>query len=216
MERRCKNKKVITFVCIFFSIALIIAYYLNIILPILKTYTAAETRSVTERAINLAVSNVINRTISYDALIDITYTANGEIASFSANQHEINTITREIVKETQFQMQTIGEDGVKINIGTFTGFPFLLGKGPIVNLRLVPIGVVGSNFESEFESVGINMTKHSLFLYIDVHISIVMPIKSYEFKTTNEVLLAESIIVGKVPEVYLNGLGVGKNLNLVP
>ena len=113
-------------------------------------------------------------------------------------------------------MNTLGEDGVNINLGTFTGIPFLIGRGPVLNLKLVPIGIVGSNFESLFQSVGINMTKHSLFLYIDVHVSIIMPIKSYDFETSNQVLLAESVIVGKVPEVYLNGGGIGKNLNLIP
>ena len=80
----------------------------------------------------------------------------------------------------------------------------------------MPVGAVSSNFDSEFDSVGINMTKHTLFLYVNTHISIVMPVKTYDFYSTNQVMLAESIIVGKVPEVYLNGGSLGKSLNLVP
>jgi len=207
---------VIFFIFIFFVLIGFISYYFYLILPIVKTYSSAQIQSATEKAVNIAVSNVINRSLRYDSLIDITYNSDGEISSFSANQHEINSIAREIVKEAQFQMNSLGEDGVNINLGTFTGFPFLIGKGPLINLKLMPIGVVGSDFTSEFSSVGINMTKHSLFLYIDVKVSMVMPIKGYEFNITNQVLLAESIIVGKVPDVYFNGQGIGKNLNLVP
>ena len=206
----------IFFIFIFFVLIGFISYYFYLILPIVKTYSSAQIQSATEKAVNIAVSNVINRSLRYDSLIDITYNSDGEISSFSANQHEINSIAREIVKEAQFQMNSLGEDGVNINLGTFTGFPFLIGKGPLINLKLMPIGVVGSDFTSEFSSVGINMTKHSLFLYIDVKVSMVMPIKGYEFNITNQVLLAESIIVGKVPDVYFNGQGIGKNLNLVP
>ena len=159
---------------------------------------------------------MINRTISYDTLIDINYDSNGEIISFSANQYEINSITREIVKEAQLQMQTLGNNGLKLNFGTLTGIPVLIGRGPLINFRLVPIGAVSSKFDSEFDSVGINITKHTLFLYINTHVSIVMPVKSYDFYSTNQVMLAESIIVGKVPEVYLNGGSLGKSLNLVP
>jgi len=216
MKKRCNKKKTTVILFIFFIFIFTLVYYFAIVLPIVKTYSEAEIRKITEKAINISVSNVINRTLSYDNLIDISYNQNGEIISFSANQYEINTISREIVKEAQIQMQNLGEDGLKINIGTFTGFPFLIGKGPKLNLNLVPIGVVCSNFESQFSSVGINMTKHSLFLYVEVHVSIVMPIKSYDFKTRSQVLLAESVIVGKVPEVYLNGGSIGKNLNLVP
>ena len=212
--RKRKNKK-------FFFILMVIIFmvfccYFFVSHPIIKTYTAAKTQAVTEQAINTAVSNVINRTLSYDSLIDINYDSNGSISSFSANQYEINTITREIVKEAQYQMNDLGEDGLKVNIGTLTGIPLLQGRGPVINLRLTPIGAVTSSFKSQFSSVGINMTKHTLYLYIEVDVSIVLPIKSYNVHTSNQVMLAESIIVGKVPEVYLNGGSIGESLNLVP
>ena len=216
MKKRWSKRKISFFVLSFLFLFLGAIYYLKVVNPVIKTYSAAQTRALTEQAVNLAVSNVINRSISYDTLIDISYNASGEIASFSANQYEINSITREIVKEAQFLMDSIGEDGLPLNIGTFTGIPFLLGRGPMINLKLVPIGSVSGTFASEFNAVGINMTRHALFLYVDIHVSIVMPIKSYDVYTTSQVLLAESIIVGKVPEVYLNGGSLGQSLNLVP
>ena len=212
-RNKLKRKR---FILVFFILIILLIYYFAVVSPVVKTYSAQETKAVTEKAINLAVSNVINRTLSYDSLIDINYSQTGEIVSFSANQYEINTITREIVKETQYQMNSLGQSGLKINLGTFSGIPFLIGHGPQVHLNLVPIGVVSSKFDSEFNSVGINMTKHTLFLYINVHVNIVLAIQSYDIYTTNQVLLAESIIVGKVPEVYLNGGSLGKSLNLIP
>lgn len=191
-------------------------YYFFAISPVVKSYTYAQTRAITEEAVNRAVSNVINQSLKYDSLIDISYTASGEITSFTANQFEINSISREIVEQAQIEMQTLGKNGLDIKLGTFSGIPFLIGRGPSINLKLTPIGAVSSNFESLFESVGINMTKHTLYLYVNVHVNIVLPIKSYDIHTSNQVLLAESIIVGKVPEVYLNGSILGKTLNLVP
>lgn len=216
MRKRWNKNSATTIISIFFILIVLLIYYFTVVLPVIKTYSAQETKSITEKAINLAVSNVINRTLSYDALIDINYSQSGEIVSFSANQYEINSITREIVKEAQYQMTNVGRNGLPIKLGTFSGIPFLIGKGPTINLNLIPIGVVSGKFDSEFSSVGINMTKHTLFLYIDVHVSIVLPVQSYDIYSTNQVLLAESIIVGKVPEVYLNGGSLGKSLNLVP
>ncbi len=210
-----KKNVIIKFFLILF-IFFIIIYYFFVVSPVVKTYTAAETRALTEKAINIAVSNVINQSLRYDSLIDISYNANGEIVSFTANQFEINSISREIVEQAQLEVSYLGENGLNINIGTFSGIPFLIGRGPNINLKLTPIGAVSSNFESLFESVGINMTKHTLYLYVNVHVSIVLPIKSYDIYTSNQVLLAESIIVGKVPEVYLNGSIIGKSLNLIP
>lgn len=215
MKIRKRRKFKIILILSFFAV-IFFSYFYFIASPVIKTYSQIEIASITEKAINLAVSNVVNRTLSYDALIDINYGQTGEIVSFSANQYEINSITREIVKETQYQLNHISNDELKLNLGTLTGIPMFLGRGPKVILKLVPIGVVNGSFNSQFSSVGINMTKHTLLLYINVHIGLVMPIKTYNFHTSNQVLLAESIIVGKVPEVYLNGGSLGKSLNLVP
>lgn len=215
--RKTTLKKKIVIIAISLSIVfLFLLYYFFVMGPVIKTYTAAETSAITEKAVNLAVSNVINRSISYDSLIDITYNANGDIVAFTANQFEINSITREIVNEAQRIMNDLGEDGLDINLGTFSGIPFFIGRGPIVKLKLVPIGAVTSSFTSQFRSVGINMTQHTIYLNIEVHVSIVLPIKSYEVYSTNQVMLAESVIVGQVPEVYLNGGSLGQSLNLVP
>ena len=184
-------------------------------MPVIKIYSKAETKALTDRAVNIAVSNVVNRSLTYGNLIDITYTQNGEIAAFSANQYEINAISREIIKETQSQLESLGNGGININLGTLSGFSYFIGKGPIIRFNLVPIGTALADFESSFSSVGINMTKHSLFLNVKLHVSVAMPIKAYELYTNNQVLLSESIIVGKVPEVYLNGGSLGESLDLV-
>lgn len=212
-KRVNKSKIIITVVII---LVFLFCHYFFVASPVIKTYTSAEVRNLTERAVNMAVSNVINHTLNYDTLIDVNYSPNGEITAFSANQYEINTITREIVKEAQEYMEILGEDGLNINIGTMTGIPFLIGRGVKINLKLTPIGAVNGSFKSEFNSVGINMTKHTLFLDVNIHVSIVLPIRTYDYYTTNQVLLAESIIVGKVPEVYLSGGSLGESLNLVP
>ncbi|MBR2970014.1 MAG: sporulation protein YunB [Clostridia bacterium] len=216
MKTKRNKNKITIIILVFFILSVLLSYYFFVASPIIKTYSEAEVKSLIERSVNLAVSNVINRTLSYDALIDIHYTDSGEIISFSANQYEINSITREIVKESQFLMKDIGRDGLKMHLGTISGVPFFIGHGPMISLKLVPIGAVSGEFVSEFDSVGINKTKHTLFLYINVHVSIVLPIKSHEIVSANQVLLAESIIIGKVPQVYLDGAGLGKSLNLVP
>ena len=72
------------------------------------------------------------------------------------------------------------------------------------------------DFVSEFDAVGINMTKHTLLLSVVVNVNLILPLKSYEFTSTNQVLLAESVIIGKVPEVYLSGESLRKTLNLLP
>ena len=89
MKINKKKKNIKAFIILFFLASVIIYYYFFIVLPVVKTYSSQQIKSSTEKAVNLAVSNVINRTLKYDSLIDITYAKTGEIASFSANQYEL-------------------------------------------------------------------------------------------------------------------------------
>ena len=191
-------------------------YYLKIINPVIKNYSRAKINALTEQAVNLAVSNVINTTLNYDSIVNVNYTSTGEISYVSANQYVVNSITREVVKNAQFQMLSLGEDGIKIPIGTFTGLSFFVGRGPNVKLQMLPIGIVSSNFKSEFTSVGINNTLHQLFLEITAKVELTMPFKNIKVDTTTSVLLCEGIIIGKVPEVYFNNSKLEKVLDLVP
>lgn len=191
-------------------------YYIKIVNPIIKNYSKAKINALTEQAINLAVSNVVNTTLNYDSIVNVNYTNNGEISYLSANQYVVNTITREVVKNAQFQMLSLGEEGIKIPVGTFTGFSFFVGRGPNVKLQMLPIGIVSSNFKSEFTSVGINNTLHQLFLEITAKVELTMPFKNIKVDTTTSVLLCEGIILGKVPEVYFNNNKMEKVLDLVP
>lgn len=214
-----KSRKKRKFVCIFsvlIILALFFVYYNRVVSPIIKTYSSAKINALTEKAVNMAVSNVINTTVNYDSLVNISYDENNNINYLSANQHIINTIAREVIKNAYSEMENISISGINLPVGTFTGLPFFIGKGHNVNLKIVPIGVANSKFESQFISVGINNTLHKIYLNIDVNVSMVLPVKTYTFNTKQTVLLCEGIIIGKVPNTYLNANSLQNMLDLVP
>lgn len=190
--------------------------YIKLINPVIKNYSKAKVNALAEQVLNQAVSNVINTTLNYDSLINANYTSTGEIAYLSANQYAVNTITREVIKNAQFLMQNLGEDGIKIPIGTFSGLSVFSGRGPNVKLQILPISIVSSNFNSTFTSVGINNTLHQLFLDVFAKIEIVFPLKNIRVNIQQSVLLCEGIILGKVPNVYFNNSDLNKQLDLVP
>ena len=72
------------------------------------------------------------------------------------------------------------------------------------------------DFTSTFESVGINQTKHSIYLNVIADISIVMPSRTENFAVPTEILVGESVIVGQVPDAYLQSDIFGSKLNLSP
>jgi sporulation protein YunB len=108
----------------------------------------------------------------------------------------------------------IGNEGIQVSIGMFTGLAFLYNFGPKVSLKLTPIGIVTTDMYSEFVSIGINQTSHKVYITIEASLEVVLPFSTRTIDSVTNVLLTESVIVGKVPNVYLNS-GVNK-INLIP
>lgn len=211
-----KRKKIVAIFIMIFTLFSFYFYYIKLVNPVIRSYTKAKINALTEQVLNVAVSNVINASINYDSVINIGYTNTGEIAYLNANQYVINTITREVVKNAQELMLDVGEDGVVVPLGTFTGLSIFNGRGPNVKLQMVPVGIVASNFNSVFTSVGINNTLHQLFLNIFAKVELVLPLKNCVVNIQQSVLLCEAIVVGKVPEVYFGNNNIGKCFDLTP
>ena len=214
--RRKKTKVFTSLVILIIVFFTLVFGYVRLVNPIIVSYSKAKVNALTEQAVNLAVSNVINATLNYDSIVNISYTNTGEISFINANQYIINTITREVVKNAQHQMLSLGEDGIKIPIGTFTGITLLSGRGPGVKLQIVPVGVVSSKYNSTFTSVGINNTLHQLYLEVVTKVELIMPLKNQVITTSQTVLLCEGIIIGKVPEVYFGENILDNSLDLKP
>lgn len=92
--------------------------------------------------------------------------------------------------------------------GSFTGFKLLAGKGPGVKIQISPIGDVETDLKSEFTSQGINQTLHRIYLNVKCRVNILTPFQDLEKEITNQVLLAENVIVGRIPNTYYNLEGI--------
>jgi sporulation protein YunB len=116
----------------------------------------------------------------------------------------------------QVKLDDIGIQGIDIPIGSFTGMPILMGRGPEIKIKLLPVASIQSHFLSEFESVGINQVKHRIYINVETTVNLVLPVANRKITTSSMVLVCESVIIGDVPAVYLNGGGINGLLNLVP
>lgn len=102
---------------------------------------------------------------------------------------------------------------LRLHFGSFTGFKLLAGRGPDVRIKISSIGNIETNLKSEFTSKGINQTLHRVYLDVNAKVSILTPFKDIEKDITNQVLLIENVIVGRIPETYYNIDGVDERDN---
>jgi len=101
-------------------------------------------------------------------------------------------------------LRTIDTSTVSIPIGNATGINFLSGKGPKIPLEIIPVGSVSASCGSEFTSAGINQTRHRLTMIVTASVTILLPRDSVTSVVTTEVNIAETVLVGSVPDTYTN------------
>ena len=217
-KRYIKNhKKRLAFVfSVFCFLCCVIMFYKNNINNIINETVEIKCEALAVKAMNMAIGDVVMDSVVYDELVNIVNNENGEISMIKANSLAINNISKSLSKTTESYVNDIGNNGVKIPIGNFTGIPLLVGMGPSINLKVKPVGAVVCRFSSKFETAGINQTNHKIYITISTSVNTVLPILSNSVKAEQQVLVSESIIIGKVPEVYLYSDQLDTLLNFVP
>lgn len=216
--RRRKKIRRLTIVSIFCLFVLAVLLYLeNVVNPVVVNLTRQEIFSLSTSAVSDAVYDVLSDSnITYDDLVEVEYNGEDMVSVIHLNTVKLNVLARQFYQVAQNYLNKMGQNGVNIPLGAFTGLPFLSGVGPKVNIKLLPVGAMSSNFESSFLSAGINQTNHLLYINLNASVSLVLPAYSSTIDSVTEVLVAESVIVGAVPEVYMSGessLSYCPNLN---
>lgn len=129
----------------------------------------------------------------------------------SANVIPINEIISDVAIKIQEELNKVENSKFKIKLGSFTGSRLLSGRGPNVEITMSTIGNLDTDLRSEFSEAGINQTLHKIYLQVDCQVAVLTPFHTIEEKISNQVLLAEAVIVGTTPNTYYNFEGIDKN-----
>lgn len=167
----------------------------------------AQTRLISETtlAVNSAVCVALADCNNFKDFVTITRNDNNDIVMISSNSALVNLLARNTAIMSQSKINEIKGFEVNIPLGTLSGIPLLSEKGPTVNVLVSPIGAVNCTFTSTFESAGINQTLHRIYIHVNSKVDLIMPTSHLEVETSTPVLICESVIIGSVPEVFLQG-----------
>ncbi len=216
-RKKTLKKRLIRFTVCFLIIAvLLFIYFQRNVTRVLIKVSEATMRASTTVAVNDAVFYTLSDEMRYEDLVTITRDETGQIVAVSANALKINKIARDTASISQSNLKNLSLNGIPVPLGALTGIEAFAGLGPNIHFRIIPVSSVSCEFSSIFESVGINQTKHSIYLNVIADISIVMPARTENFAVVTDVLVGESVIIGKIPDTYLQSDIFGSKANLNP
>ena len=212
-----KRRGLYRFFCILLIIFAVLACYVRfLVTPLLVETCNAKIKVDSSRCINYAITEAMNQNITYDDLINIVTDSSGKISMIQANSVQLNMLSKLIHRVTIAQLSNFANTMLQIPLGAFTGISIFSGIGPSISFEIFPYGDVECGFKSEFVSAGINQTLHKIYLVVSTKIRVVLPTKTIVVDNGGDVVLCESLIVGQIPEVYLQSGNLTEMLNLVP
>ena len=195
--------------------AVVVVYIRFVVTPVVKTVAEEKVRSLTVSTVNAAVTSVLEAEPSFVDMVEYGHDANGDLNSIKINATRVNAVMQRSVQKTQNGLSDMISSGVNIPVGSVSGITFLSGKGPNLNVAVIPVGSVDARLRSEFSEIGINQTIHKIYLSLDSTIKIIIPGEGNTIKSSSEVLLVESVIIGKVPDTYLNATTMEDMMDLI-
>lgn len=207
-QKRIKTKIIVYFLVLIFIVTFVyLAYmfYKKSMTPTLLTLAEIKVKAQTALIINQSVVESISDGIEYDTFVKVTVDQSNKVSLVSVNSAQINIMAQATAILVQQKLASISSVDVEIPWGTLSGIPLLSNKGDIVSIQVSPIPTTTCSFTSDFIDAGLNQTLHRIYINVNTVIDLVMPSSHRVIETVTPVLLCESIIVGDIPQLYIDG-----------
>ncbi len=202
-----KNGKIKWFILIIINLILIfygINYIDRIIKPNIDSIAEVQMKSIITQIVNESIQEEFISEFDFTNLININKDNDGNVVLVEANAIAMNRLASELVNSTQIKFQEMKPIKMNVSMGTMIGSTVLSQLGPNLTFKIKPIGMSKVSFKTIFESGGINQTKYKVFLEFDSQAKVLVPFTLNIVEVSNTILIAEAIIVGRVPQSYVN------------
>jgi len=169
--------------------------------PSIIAISEVRAKQVTIQAINDTIKNKIKNDIEYTDLINVKYDNEGKVTLMQANTILMNIIAADVALDIQEELKEISDSVIKVPLNNV--FNIQIVKLPSIRIRIIPQGAVAVDFATEFESTGINQTRHRIYIIVNTDIKMIFPLVSENIRVTTNIPIAETIIVGEVPDQFV-------------
>lgn len=206
-RKRRRIMAIILVLSLLFFLAALVRTRIN---PLTEELAVAQISDVASNVVNEAVNTQISQgNIQYDDLVTLQRDNSGNITALTTNMQTMNQFKTQLLKTLDDEIHGVGDDEIGVPSGNLTGFQLLSGRGPRIPVKIVAVASSDANFSGEFSDAGINQTIHRIMLNVSLDLLILLPAGTVTERVTTDVCVAETVLLGQVPEsyTYFNSVG---------
>ncbi len=191
--------------CVLLSLILVLygifrSQYVHTIVTLAKTQVTNATSDLINDAIDAQIET---GDIHYDRIVYFEKDLDGSITALKTNMSEVNRLKTAILNRINDEILAMDETSLGIPIGSLLLPELMADRGPQIPVHILSIRNSDASFGSNFSAAGINQTLHQLTMEVSVDVAVLVFGRTESFTVTSQVVVAETIIVGKVPDTLL-------------
>ena len=189
--------------------ATIITLLENKLRPVVAEIAAAQAQNTMTAVVENAVTaDLAVRQVGYVDFVTIQRDEGGGITALTTDMARLNLLRAELIASILEALEGVDVSEIQVPLGSLFDLEPLWAKGPAIRARAMTVGTVRAEFDSQLTSAGVNQTLHRIWLEVDVPMTLLLPGGEVEASLHTRLCVAETVIVGKVPDSYLQMDGV--------
>lgn len=182
----------------------IIALLENRLRPVVAEIAAARAQNTMTAVVEHAITaGLAAREVSYADFVTIQRDESGAITALTTDMAKMNLLRSELTAAILEALKGVDVSDVQVPLGSLFDLEPLWAKGPALKAKAMTVGTVRAEFDSQLTSAGVNQTLHRIWLEVDVPMTLLLPGGEVETALHTRLCVAETVIVGKVPDTYL-------------
>ncbi|MBR5321287.1 MAG: sporulation protein YunB [Clostridia bacterium] len=203
-RKHSRKKNFLKIIFVFLCILLLGLIFFEIrAKPVIIEMAVAQSENIASSIIENAIVEVLYKNgITYSTLVEIEKDKEDRVTTVKADTIKMNMLKSKIGAEISKDILDTDSREISIPIGTILGISALSGKGPKIKTTVTLASNVTSTINNTFTSAGINQTLHEIYVNVNATIYVIMPKKSAIAEVNSNYCIAQTVIIGTVPETF--------------
>lgn len=182
---------------------LLIRWFNTSLRPQLVALTEAQIRNYLTQTADRSLTRALEEDLSYRDMVTLQAGENGKPVALTTDTLHLNRLRTAVLDDIIVQVDSLDDHSLSVPLGTLTGIDLLSALGPRLPVKVISVASVEGTFRNDFLSGGINQTLHRVILDVAMAAKLLLPGGVVEITVSVPVCVAETVIVGQVPQTYV-------------
>lgn len=205
MNRKVRTRRRILILFMLTVFAVFVLFLRFSVSPLVEELAVARVENRASYIINEAIeAQLRSDEIDYDHIVYLEKDVNGAITALKTNINEINRLKTQILSVIDTMLLDLDINEIGLPLGSLILPELFSGTGPKLPIKVLSISSSDADFRNDFSAAGINQTSHRIMMDVTITMTVLTPVGTESVTVTSGVVVAETVIVGHVPDSYVN------------